>query len=137
MSVEVLRDMDWRLLLVGPDGGVEKPLRRLAKTLGLNSRIQFLGPVGRERVKDILAATDILALISRHENFGNAAVEAMLAGVPVLVSEHVGICREVREDRAGVVVPLTIEAVSRALREMLTDPEKLRTMGQSAAAALG
>lgn len=122
-----------QLLLAGPDGGMEAPLRILVQNLKLESRVRFLGMLNGVDRNRLLAASDIMALISHDENFGNAAVEAMLAGVPVLVSEHVGICREVAEDGAGRVVPLKVEAVGQALQQMLADPEKLQAMGQVAA----
>ncbi|MGA9753779.1 MAG: glycosyltransferase family 4 protein, partial [Desulfobaccales bacterium] len=74
----------------------------------------------------------LLVLTSEDENFGNAAVEAMLSGVPVLVSDHVGICREILADGAGVVVPIEVEAVAGALVKLLSDPEGLRVMGEAA-----
>ena len=124
-----------QLLLAGPDGGMEAPLRILVQNLKLESRVRFLGMLNGVDRNRLLAASDLLALISHDENFGNAAVEAMLAGVPVLVSEHVGICREVAADGAGRVVPLKVEAVAQALQQMLADPEKLQAMGQVAAGA--
>ncbi len=121
------------LILAGPDGGMLRPLAGLATKLGIADRLKFPGMVPPENRGALFAATDLFALVSHHENFGNAAVEAMLAGVPVLVSEHVGICREVAADGAGVVVPLNVEAIAEALKKMLSDPEGLREMGRRAA----
>lgn len=123
------------LLLAGPDAGAESSLRRLAQSSGHNSRIRFLGPVGAEDRRKLMAASDMVALVSSNENFGNAAVEAMLAGVPVLVSEHVGISREVQADGAGLVVPLKVEAIAQGLTQMLSDPDRLKAMGRAAAAS--
>ena len=110
--------------------GAEVTTARPARRLGVARQVLFTGYVQPDKRNLFLRASDLLALTKPHpgENFGNVAVEAMLAGVPVVVSEHVGICREVQEDGSGLVVPLTIEAVSRALMEMLADPEKLRAM---------
>ena len=66
------------------------------------------------------------------ENFGYAAVEAMAAGVPVLISENVGICDAVRENGAGLVVPVNEDAIANALIEMLSNPERLKAMGKTA-----
>jgi glycosyltransferase involved in cell wall biosynthesis len=126
-------DQNCALLIAGPDAGAESDLRKFAGSLGLNSRVRFLGQVDGEGRRKILAACDLFTLVSQDENFGNAAVEAMLAGVPVLLSEHVGICREVAADGAGVVVPLKVEAIAEALKRMLSDPEGLREMGRRAA----
>jgi glycosyltransferase involved in cell wall biosynthesis len=135
MSNESLRKEDCILILAGPDCGAERSLKRLALHYGHKPQLKFMGPVDPEARLNLLAASDLLVLVSQHENFGNAAVEAMLAGVPVLLSEQVGICREVAADGAGVVVPLTVEAVSDGLVNMLADPEKLAAMGSTAAAS--
>jgi glycosyltransferase involved in cell wall biosynthesis len=131
MNAETFRDAI--LLLAGPDNGMLNHLRILVSKMGLTGRVLFPGMVDPRRRDALFAATDVFALVSHHENFGNAAVEAMLAGVPVLLSEHVGICREVAADGAGVVVPLQVEAIAEALKRMLSDPEGLREMGRRAA----
>ena len=82
-----------------------------------------------------MAVADLLALISKGESFGIVAVEAMRAGVPVLLSDRVGICREVAEDGAGMVVLREVEAVAQALIHIFSDKEGLEVMGQMAAAA--
>ena len=56
----------------------------------------------------------------------------MWAGVPVLLSDRVGLCREVVADEAGVVVPIEQRAMTHALEQLLTDPERLAFLGQRA-----
>lgn len=130
-----LQDIDLLLLLAGPDGGIERDLRQLAISLGVDNRVRFLGKIDPKDRNKLFAASDIVALVSRHENFGNAAVEAMLAGVPVLLSEHVGNCRDALADGAGMVVPLQVESIAQALTTMLSNPDKLAAMGRAAVVA--
>lgn len=130
-----LRAREVQLMLAGPDGGEGEYLRKLVYQLELGERVQFLGMVSPERRNSLLAASDVAALVSTDENFGITAVEAMLAGVPVLVSDRVGICREVAADGAGMVVPLRSDAMACALNQMLSDPARLKAMGQRAAVA--
>ncbi len=120
------------LVLAGPDGGEEANLKELVKDLGIVDKVIFLGPIDKEKRLKLFASTDILALVSWTENFGNAAVEAMAAGVPVLVSENVGICDAVSEDGAGLVVPVDEDAIAKALIQMLFDSERLKAMGKAA-----
>ena len=120
------------LVLAGPDGGEKMKLEEISKELRVESRVLFIGPVDSREKMSLFAASDIFALVSWTENFGYAAVEAMAAGVPVLVSENVGICDAVREDGAGLVVPVDEEAIAEALIEMLSNPDKLREMGEAA-----
>jgi glycosyltransferase involved in cell wall biosynthesis len=122
------------LLLAGPDDGEEVKLKGIAKELGIAEAVHFPGyiPPGDRHL--YWAAADLFGLVTYPgENFGNAAVEAMLSGVPVLVSEHVGISREVLQDGSGVVVPLEVHSIAAALVSMLRDPARLQAMGQAAA----
>ena len=124
------------LIFAGPDFGQERNLKNLTSRFGIASQVLFLGYVPPNERSSLFAAADLLTLITHQgENFGNAAVEAMTAGVPVLLSEHVGISREVAADGAGVVVPLEVEAIAGALIDMLSDPGRLKVMGKAAAAA--
>lgn len=123
------------LILAGPDNGMAAELRAQAKQLGIASRVWFPGYVPPEKRNALLKAADLLALVSHGESFGAVAVEAMWAGVPVLLSDKVGICREVAADEAGVVAPLDPEAIAQALAELLNDPEQLAFLGQRAAAS--
>ncbi len=100
------------LLLVGD--GVKRPdLERLAAELKIVERVRFLG--NRSDVPDILAAADIYIQPSRWDGFGIAALEAMAAGLPVVVSNVPGL-RDVVGDagllfEAGSVSELTRSAL--------------------------
>jgi len=120
------------LVLAGPDGGEKKSLDEISAKLGIKDKVVFIGPVGNYQKMNLFAASDLLTLVSWTENFGYAAVEAMAAGIPVLVSENVGICDAVKEDGAGLVVPVDEDAIASALIEMLSDSEKLKEMGKAA-----
>ena len=135
VATPALRDRPLQLLIAGPDGGVQSSLEHLVKELRIEAKVRFLGAIDPQERGRLFAASNILALVSANENFGYTAVEAMLAGIPVLVSEHVGICQEVLADGAGMVVPLKVEAIAGALTEMLADPAKLKVMGRAAAQA--
>jgi len=120
------------LILAGPDDGEEKFLKKLVNELNLNKQVRFIGPVSGEKKMKLFSSSDIFVLISHLENFGNAAIEAMAAGVPVLISENVGICDAVREDGAGLVVPVEEDAISNALINMFSNSDRLKEMGRAA-----
>ena len=121
-----------RLLLAGPDDGAESQLRQLVDEMGLVKHVRFLGPVHGERKARFLSALDVLALVSWTENFGNVAVEAMAAGVPVLVSENAGICDDVAQTDSGWVVPVDAEAIAATLMQIMWAPEERQEHGQNA-----
>jgi glycosyltransferase involved in cell wall biosynthesis len=69
---------------------------------------------------------DVFVLPSQSENFGNAAAEALVCGVPVVVSDRCGIAEFVRDVGTGVVVPYgDVEALRDAICRVLRD-EALR-----------
>ncbi|MFB0534683.1 MAG: glycosyltransferase [Anaerolineae bacterium] len=124
-----------RLLLAGPDDGCEAALRSLVSQLRLEEQVRFLGFVSSDERAYLLSASDLFALTSWSENFSYTAVEAMGAGLPVLLSEHVGIGREVEADGAGRVVPVQVDAIAEELRRLLSQPDLLKDMGRKAHAS--
>jgi glycosyltransferase involved in cell wall biosynthesis len=88
---------------------------------------------GPEKAGALMAA-DMFALPSLNENFGIAVVEAMQAGLPLLISNQVYIHREVEAAGAGVVCEPTTVDCERALRSMATAEMNLAAMSESAVA---
>jgi len=101
------------LALVGPgEEGYVTGLKRKGEQLGIGDRLIFTGMVkGAGRV-EALADADLFTLPSYQENFGVAVIEAAGAGTPVLISDQVNICDEVREAGVGRVVPCEERALS-------------------------
>jgi glycosyltransferase involved in cell wall biosynthesis len=97
-------------------------LRRQARDLGIEPDVVWAGFLEGDSKKAAMAEADIFVLPSYSENFGVAAVEAMAAGLPVVVSDHVGIHREIAAADAGLVVPCQEEPLARALVRLLDAP---------------
>jgi glycosyltransferase involved in cell wall biosynthesis len=118
---------DTTLVLLGPDSdGFGPGLRRRAAEAGVSDRVIFAGAVyGRDRVA-ALVDSDLFVMPSYHENFGIAAVEALAAGKPVIVSDQVNIHEEIAQAGVGGVVPLEVGRLAAALREWVTGEELRR-----------
>ena len=71
-------------------------------------------------------AAEAFVLPSHQENFGVAAVEALAAGLPVLLSDKVNIWPDIVEDRAGIVNADTAEGTYRSMVELLGMPDQER-----------
>ncbi len=108
-----------KLVLVGPsEPEYEKILRRQVEQLGLGDQVVFAGPLYEDEQKAALSAADLFILPSLNESFGNAAGEAVAAGVPVLLTETCGIAPLIHQ-RAGLAVPLGVESLADGIRKML------------------
>lgn len=117
-----LATKDAVLAVVGADsGGHRAAMERLAAKLGIGERVLFTGPLrGPEKLRALVDA-DVFCLPSEHENFGIAIVEAMAAGCPVVVSEHVGLKEEIRANSVGSVTSLAPAAIALAIDSWLQD----------------
>ncbi len=125
-----------RLLLAGPDDGDEARLRRIIGLANLGRQVHFIGPIHGDQKIQFLSALDVLALVSWSENFGNAAAEAMAAGVPVLVSNNVGISDDVDQTGSGWVVPVDAAAIANALRRIESGQAERERYGRNAKACV-
>jgi glycosyltransferase involved in cell wall biosynthesis len=125
MLIDALGRLDDRVSLVVAGRGeatLENELRRQAERL-LPGRADFIGWVSSDDKVRFLTGVDLLAMPSEYESFGVAAIEALSAGTPVIVSDRVGVADIVRARRAGQVVSATVESITEALRRYLDDPE--------------
>ncbi len=112
-----------RLQIVGPDDeGLTPQLRQVAADAGVAERVSFMGPLYEGERAAALAATDIWALTSHTENFGNAVVEAMAASCPVVVSSGVNIASDIATADAGIVVEATASSAAQGLSRLAEDP---------------
>ena len=125
-----VRDVALVLGGAGEKDFVER-LRRQARELGLEPDIVWAGFLEGDSKKAAMADADIFVLPSYSENFGVAAVEAMAAGLPVIVSDQVGIHRRIAEANAGLVVSCQEEALTGALLRLLDAPSLRCQMAQS------
>jgi len=127
---ETRGDVD--LLLVG-DGPLRGDLMDLARGLGIDRRVRFLGV--RRDVPDLLGAVDIFALTSVSEAASLTLLEAMAAGLPVVVTAVGGNPEMVRHGREGLLVRRgDAEDMAAALQQLLDDPHTAAALGQAARA---
>jgi glycosyltransferase involved in cell wall biosynthesis len=123
-----------RLVIVGPDNECFWPkfCLPLIKDLGCELGVVNLGMLIGDDLKSAYQDADVLSLTSYSENFGMVAVEAMLCGTPVLISNKVNIWRDIKSMNSGAVVDCTEEAVCAGLIKLLSDKDALKVMGSEA-----
>ncbi|MBI3615720.1 MAG: glycosyltransferase [Candidatus Omnitrophica bacterium] len=122
---------DVHLVIAGPEGGAGTQLRRILSEAGLLDHATFTGQLIEQDKWAALRDSTLLLLPSEHENFGMAALEAMSAGVPVLVSPHVGLADSVKKSGAGLVVERDPSEWASAIEHLLRQPQSLRSMRES------
>jgi len=121
--------VDAQLTLQGPDWGDRDAMIRRAARLGISERVAFRNPDFDKQSAAISAEHDVFLLPSRFEGFGLSALEAMLAGRVLLVSDVAGIAPHVRTSGCGVVISPDIAHVKSGLMELLSMRPKWREMG--------
>lgn len=120
------------LVIVG-DGPLEQELKTLVRKSGLSNRVQFLG--NRTDIADLLATADIFAMTSRQENHSISILEAMRAGLPLVVTDVGGSAESVRDGQDGfLVADLDTSAAEKAIASLVSSPKMRARFGASARA---
>lgn len=115
------------LVLAGPDQiGWRQELEKLAARLGVESRVIFTGMLQGDMKQGALGSAEALLLPSHQENFGMAVVDALAAGLPVLISNRINIWREIEADRAGCVASDDISGVKSLIERWISTPPEQR-----------
>ncbi len=102
----------FQLQIIG-GGPLDQELRALARSLQLE--VLFFGSMAYEEAQIELANADIFVTASIFEGFGLSVAEAMLAEVPVVVTDIGGIRDIVRPDFAEIVLPRQPESIAQAI----------------------
>jgi glycosyltransferase involved in cell wall biosynthesis len=94
-----------------------------------------MGFVTEGRKPGFFRDIDALALVSDYECFGMAAAEAMVAGVPVILSEETGLTALARETGAGLIAARGADGIAAAIAALDADEDARFAMAERAAAA--
>lgn len=139
LLIDAMADLPEHVRLViagdGPPDLVQA-LRTRADESGAGDRIEWLGFVEPRERDRLLARLDVLAMPSVFESFGLSAAEAMLEGVPVLVSERTGIAEVIRRRGGGRIAAADTPSVVEAIRALDADRDGLSEMGRHGQAAI-
>jgi glycosyltransferase involved in cell wall biosynthesis len=119
-----------RLRIVGPDSGMLEELIELGEKLGIREYVEFTGPLYGSAKIAVLQGALALCLLSEHETFSVAALEALACGTPCILSRQANF-PEVESAGVGVLIDRCSSDVTRALvalRRQMTDvPERIRS----------
>lgn len=121
----LLEQMPTAQLIIAGDGPLRAQLLRFAETLGITRQVTFAGWVadpGR-----LFQEADIFLLTSNYEGFGRSVVEALLHGVPVVMTD-VGCAGELVRDgiNGKIVATNNLSSLSEALITLARNPDTLQ-----------
>jgi glycosyltransferase involved in cell wall biosynthesis len=108
--------------------------RGMIDRMGLRPWTTETGFISGKAKEGAFNAANLLALPSLNENFGIVLVEAMAAGLPLLISDQVYIHKEVTSGQAGWVCETSVTSCQEHLEVALLDAEGLRRRGANAQA---
>ena len=125
--LEKIRDLEWKMIFIGGDhDGTKDKLVREFKSLNLLDRVRFLPKCEPKELCAIYSACNLFVLPSRHENFGNVVIEALACECPVMISDKVGIHREIQEGRIGWVLKRDMTNWTNAIKNLMINPNLLK-----------
>jgi glycosyltransferase involved in cell wall biosynthesis len=120
------------LVMAGPDDAAyAQEMKALGNDLGLD--ITWTGMLSGDLKWGALHAAEVFVLPSHQENFGVAVVEALGCQRPVLISDKVNICEQIRAEGAGLVEPDNLAGTTRLIERWLAlSEDQTRAMGEAA-----
>jgi glycosyltransferase involved in cell wall biosynthesis len=118
-----------RYVIVG-DGDYRGILEDRARSLGIESRVEFAGALSDAALWAMYARSDVFVLPSAKEGFGIVFLEAMRFGLPVIGASEKGALDVIRHDVNGLLVDYgDVAALSRALGELAIDSARRYRLG--------
>ena len=124
-----LKNKNWKLILVG-DGPLRRELTALAKSLGLEDRVQFVGEV--EDVRPHLNKFDVFVLPSVSEGLSLVVLEAAAAGRVVVATEVGGVPEIIKHKQNGLLVaPRNPDQFAKSIVKLLSDESLRRKYAQN------
>jgi UDP-glucose:(heptosyl)LPS alpha-1,3-glucosyltransferase len=128
-----MRRQDAQLWVVGRDKQ-EAVMRSLAQTLGVDSRVMFLG--GQTDVRPFYGAADLFVLPTRYDPLPNAALEALACGLPLVTTGNCGAAELLSRESGAVVAPDDSLALAASLDEVCGRAGVMRDAARASVAHL-
>jgi glycosyltransferase involved in cell wall biosynthesis len=126
---EVSQDIDLQLTIQGADSKDKQKLQENFHSLCVEEHVVFLEADYATAPTLIMSKYDIFCLPSRSEGFGLSALEAMLVGRVLLVSNVAGIAPHIEASGCGVVVAPEVSAIKAGLLDLLERRSQWQEMG--------
>jgi len=124
---------DVHLLIAGNDEtGYKAKVRAWVNDFDIAKKVTFMGMINGKKKLAALTGSDVFVLPSYSENFGMAVLEAMAAGLAVVISDQVAIHGDITEYQAGVVVNCEVSSLENGISKVLNDDVLRKKMKENA-----
>ena len=136
IAMEALAQTDASIrLVVAGTGRKRDEWEKLGKSLGIEKRIQFLGKLSWQEMRNCYCEADGFLFTSIRDSFGTVILEAMAHALPMVALDHQGVAAHV-PDHAALKVPVThpTETVARfaaAMQRLGSSPELRERLGRA------
>jgi glycosyltransferase involved in cell wall biosynthesis len=120
-------------LAIAGDGVLRESLSRTVESAGLRHRVFWCGWLSAKALGALYRVADVVAVPSRYEPFGMAAVEAAANGAAVVAAETGGLSGIVRAGDGAItgVPPRSPKALADAVARLLRDPDERRRKAEA------
>lgn len=129
MIIEALPELAMKIptvqVLFAGKGSEQANLEKLAKKLGVENHVRFLGY--RQDMPELLQLADVAVSASIREGLGLGLVEGMASGLPIVARDNRGHREVVTSEKIGRLFKTPAEFVA-AVEELYRSPEKRRDM---------
>lgn len=128
---------------IAGEGPLLEELQALARQLGIEKQVRFLGLVSQDELRELFFASHIFLHPSEkgrdgnQEGVPNSMLEAMATGLPVFATTHGGIPEAIESGMSGILVSEGDHgALGRALLEAVEAPDLLASLARAGADAV-
>lgn len=118
-----------KLIIAGNWGRDEREMKERIGKIKSFLNIEFIGPVPRDKVVDVIRSCTVYCVPSYGEAYGMGALEAMACGKPIVGTDAGGLSYLISEEGGRKVAPKNAQALADALIEVLSKPQLQREMG--------
>lgn len=125
---------EWHLIIFGAYENItyRDTLFELARNLGIENRVEFLGYIDNKNLIGIYSKSSICVLASEKEGWGLVAMEAQAYGCPVIGFNVPGLSESVSDGKTGILVKLgDIESLSNSIKLVADNDEYRNILSQA------
>jgi len=120
-------------LIIAGDGPELSEIKNMAEDLKIADRVDYKGYIEGDSLKKCYEESDVFILPTKNDCYGLVILEAMCAGLPVIVSKYADGAPDLVEDNVTgyIIDPYDPDQVESKIKNLLSDKRKLFEMGKA------